>query len=95
MIASPVIFKGTLHRIFIPVLISILFFAVAATPVELLGCRNRGLIAFVIALISGLASLGAAVIALKGRLRNDPDTYSWILTSLILLIPVVALIILA
>jgi hypothetical protein len=48
-----------------------------------------------IALISGLASLGAAIMAIRGRMIKDLDTIRWIITSLILVIPVIALIILA
>jgi hypothetical protein len=33
--------------------------------------------------------------AIRGRMRNDLDTIRWIITSLILVIPVIALIILA
>ena len=84
-----------IYNILIPAIMPILFLAIAATPVEVLGCRNRGLIAFMIALISGLASLGAAIMAIRGRMRNDLDTIRWIITSLILVIPVIALIILA
>lgn len=84
-----------LYHIAIPSIMPILFLVIAATPVEVLGCRNRGLIAFVIALISGLASLGTAIVAVRGRMRNDPDSISWIITSLILVIPVIALLILA
>jgi hypothetical protein len=84
-----------IYNILIPAIMPILFLNIAATPVEVLGCRNRGLIAFMIALISGLASLGAAIMAIRGRMRNDLDTIRWIITSLILVIPVIALIILA
>lgn len=84
-----------IYNILIPAIMPILFLAIAATPVEVLGCRNRGLIAFMIALISGLASLGAAIMAIRRRMRNDLDTIRWIITSLILVIPVIALIILA
>jgi hypothetical protein len=84
-----------IYNILIPAIMPILFLNIAATPVEVLGCRNRGLIAFMIALISGLASLSAAIMAIRGRMRNDLDTIRWIITSLILVIPVIALIILA
>jgi hypothetical protein len=45
----------------------VLFFAMALFPVDLLGCRTRGLIAFSIAFANGLAGLGAARMALKGE----------------------------
>ncbi len=68
---------------------------VAAIPVETIGCRNRGLIGFFLALISGLASLTAVMVAFRGRLRKNERANWWLLTALILLAPVVALIILA
>jgi hypothetical protein len=70
-------------------------FVIAAIPVEVLGCRTRGLIALLIALFSGLAALGAAIIGLKGRMRGDIYSIWWVASSLILTLPVIALIILA
>jgi hypothetical protein len=55
----------------------------------------RGLIALLIALISGLAALVAVIIGLKGRVRHDKNSIWWVLTTLILVIPVIAMIILA
>ena len=82
-----------IYNILIPAIMPISFLVIAATHVEVLGFRNRGLIALMIALISGLASLGAAIMTIRGRMRNDSNTISWIITSLILVIPVIALII--
>ena len=73
----------------------VLFFAVALSPVELLGCKTRGLIALTIAFVSGLAGLGAAGMALKGRVKGEAGSEKWILTVLILIIPVVAMLVLA
>ena len=61
-----------INNIILPAIMPVLFFAVALSPVDLLGCRTRGLIALSIALISGLAGLGAAVRALKGRVKVKP-----------------------
>jgi len=76
-------------------MMTVLFFAVALTPVEVLGCFLRGLIAMLIALISGLAALVAVTIGAKGRVRHDKNSIWWVLSTLILVIPVIALIILA
>ena len=73
----------------------IFFFTVAAAPVAMLGCRTRGVLALTIALVSVLAGLGAAIMALRGRLRDDVDSKWWVATSLILAIPAVGMIILA
>jgi Na+/phosphate symporter len=83
-----------LHAV-LPTVLTALFFINAALPVSVLGCVNRGLIAFMIALFSGLAALGTVIIALKRRLSGNPDSNWWIISTLILTIPVVALIILA
>jgi len=72
-----------------------IFFRVAFTPVDVLGCRTRGLLALMIALLSGLAALSAAVIGMKGKMRGDRDALWWMLSVLVLTIPVIAMIILA
>jgi hypothetical protein len=76
-------------------MMSILFFIVALTPVEVLGCFVRGLVAMMIALISGLAALAAAIIGLKGRVRHDRNSIWWVISTLILVIPVIGMILLA
>jgi len=83
-----------LHHVIIPSLLPIAFFAVAATPVEVLGCRNRGLLALLIAFVSVLAGLAAAVRAVQGR-RGEADSSRWVVSALILAIPPVALLFLA
>ena len=87
--------KRIVNHIMIPATMSVLFFIVASTPVEVLGCFVRGLIALLIALISGLAALGAALIGLKGRVRHDQNATWWVISTLILVIPVIAMIVLA
>ncbi len=83
------------RHILIPSIVTALFFAVGLSPVELLGCRTRGLIALLIALISGLSALATAIMGLKGQARKDKDSVWWIATTLVLTIPVVALLIMA
>ena len=87
--------KRILNHIITPAMMAVLFFIVASTPVEVLGCFVRGLIALLIALISGLAALAAVIIGLKGRARHDKNSIWWVISTLILVIPVVAMIILA
>jgi heme O synthase-like polyprenyltransferase len=79
----------------LPALAPILFFSVAATPVELFGCRTRGLLALMIALVAVLAGLVTAIMALKSRVRRDPAANWWILSSLILAIPAMAVLVIA
>lgn len=56
---------GRLTRhIAVPAIMPAVFFSVAFTPVAVLGCRNRGLLALLVALASSLWALGAAVVAM-------------------------------
>jgi hypothetical protein len=82
-------------RFIIPSLLPIAFFAIAATPVEVLGCRNRGLLALLIAFVSVLVGIVAAVRAVQGRRRGEAESVRWVATALILAIPPVALLFLA
>ncbi len=87
--------KRIIYHIIIPTVMLIAFFGVALMPVEVLGCFIRGLIALVIAFVSGLAALGAAIIGAKRRGRGDKNTIWWVTSTLILVIPVIAMIIMA
>jgi len=82
-----------------PILLSAImplaFFIIAMIPVQVIGCRNRGITALLIALSSGIAAVVTSIIGLRERMRGKPDASRWIVSTLILTIPVVALIILA
>ena len=71
------------------------FFVVALMPVEVLGCFMRGLIALLISFVSGLGALGAAIIGAKRKGRGDKNAIWWVTSTLILVIPVIAMIIMA
>jgi len=93
---NPSVKINPLYRhIIYPALMLLLFFAVALSPVGLLGCRTRGLLALVIALACGIAAVFSASKALKSRLRGGADSQWWMIATLILTIPVVAMIIMA
>jgi hypothetical protein len=83
------------RHVMIPAIVPLLFFAIALTPVDVLGCRNRGLLALLVSLISGFSAIGTAIVGLKGRIRGDSTAVWWILSTLVLTIPVVAMIVLA
>jgi hypothetical protein len=87
--------RDILYHIFAPAIMPALFFRIATIPVEVLGCRTRGLIAVLIVFSSGLAALGTAFVGGRGRKRGDPSAFWWMISSTILAIPVVALLILA
>ena len=79
----------------LPALASVFFFAVASMPVDVLGCRNRGLLAVSIALAGALGSLGAAIMGLRGRIRRDPNSQWWVVSALVLAVPAVAVLFMA
>jgi len=91
--------KRIAYHVIIPAIMPVLFFVVASTPVEVLGCLVRGVIALLISFISGLAALGAAIIGAKGgakgKVRQDRNRIWWVISTLILVMPVIAMIVMA
>lgn len=70
-------------------MVSVIFFTVAALPVELLGCFNRGLIAALVAIAAGVMGIVAAVKALKGKIHGDANSSLWMTSALIFAIPAI------
>ena len=70
-------------------MVSVIFFAIAALPVELLGCYNRGLIAALVALAAGVLGIAAAAKALKDKIRGETNSSLWMISALIFAIPTV------
>jgi hypothetical protein len=87
--------KKVINHIMIPAMVAIIFFALAALPVELLGCCNRGLIAAIVALAAGALGIFAAVQALKGKIRGDANSSLWMTRALILAIPAIFIVLTA
>jgi hypothetical protein len=87
--------KKIAKHVIIPVLVAAVFFVVVSLPVELLGCRNRGLIAALMAIIAGMLGIAAAVKALMGRVRGDEKSFLWMASALILAIPAIFIVLFA
>jgi hypothetical protein len=85
----------TAQHILIPLILPALFSIVAALPVDLLGCRNRGLIAALLAIASGMLGIVAAVKGLIGKVRGDAHSFLWIVSALIFAIPAVFILLIA
>lgn len=83
------------RHILLPAFAPVLFLVVATTPVDVLGCRNRGLLAIAIAFLSVLAGLGTATAGVRGRMRGDPAANWWATSALVLALPAVLLILFA
>jgi hypothetical protein len=87
--------KRILHHLMVPVVMPAIFFTIAFTPVHVFGCRARGLMALLTAFVSGIAAVSTTVIAKKRSRLGDKAGIWWMITALILMIPVVAMIIMA
>jgi hypothetical protein len=83
------------RHILLPAFAPVLFLVVATTPVDVLGCATRGLLAVAIAFLSVLAGLVSAFVGARGRKRGNPDANWWATSALILAMPAVLLIMLA
>lgn len=83
------------RHVILPACMLVIFLAIASTPVEVFGCRNRGWLAVLVSSASGLGAIGAAIIGLRGRIRGDSNSVWWAITGLILTLPVIALLALA
>ena len=57
------------------------------TPVTLIGCVNRGLLALAVVLVSLLAGIAVGLVGIKARQRNPDSRWWWIATLLILATP--------
>lgn len=82
-------------HVMMPAILPALFFLVASTPVEVLGCFTRGLIAFLIAFIGLLGALTAAIVALRRRSFDNRGANWWAATAVFFSLPAAALIFLA
>ena len=85
----------TFRHVVLPALAPAAFFLVASTPVEVLGCFNRGLTALAIAMASVIWGLIFAIKGGLGRRRGDLRAHWWAISALILAIPPAAMIVLA
>ena len=77
------------------VIIPLLFLAVATTPVQIFGCRNRGLLAFTLALISLLFALVSTIKGAKNRVKDKSNYLIWLICTVILALPAIYILILA
>lgn len=69
-----------------------LFIGVILTPVEAIGCRNRGLLALTLILVGLIAALVLVVRGLRRRLRNGPGPQAdEVVAVLLLMLPAIYL----
>ena len=87
--------RNITKHIIIPLIPAVIFFVVASLPVEFLGCRNRGLIAAILAISAGMLGVVAALRALTGKVRGDSNSFLWMTSALILAIPAIYIVLIA
>ena len=85
--------KQITRHFIIPVMMIAIFFANAALPVDLFGCRNRGLIAAGIALAAGILGIVAAVKAVMVKMRGETNSSLWMASAVVFAIPAIYIVI--
>ncbi len=79
--------KEYIKHILLPAVAPILIVVFYFTPVALVGCVNRGLLAVAIVFVSPIAASVAVVMAFRLRLKNDPSSIWRNISGLILTLP--------
>ena len=88
--------KSSVKHVLLPSLLSIGFIGIASTPVAVIGCRNRGLLALILAFAGAIGALVTSAIGAKARRLGDDDRWKlWLISTIILMFPPIALLILA
>jgi len=87
--------KPIILHFLLPALMPALFFRIAFSPANVLGSRTRGLLALGVAFISGLASLATAIKGAKIRAQSGKNALRWTASTLILVLPFIAFLLLA
>ena len=76
------------RHVLVPAVAPLAIVGLYFTPVTLMGCVNRGLVAVTIVLASLLAGIAAGVLGLRARAGNDASSSGWWMASaFILLLP--------
>lgn len=76
-----------IRHILLPAIATALILGLYFMPVSLVGCVNRGLMAVAVVLVSAIAALVTVGMAIRLRLKNDPSSTWWIISGLILTMP--------
>ena len=78
-------------HVLLPAIAPLAIVALYFTPVTVFGCANRGLAAFGIAIVAGLAGIVTGVLGIRARLQRESDSGWWMVTTLVLAMPAVLL----
>jgi ABC-type amino acid transport system permease subunit len=81
----------TVRHLLLPAIAPLAIVGLYFTPVSLIGCAHRGLLALMVAGVSAIAAFVTIAFAVRGRARGDQASSWWILSALILTLPLVLL----
>jgi hypothetical protein len=91
-VADPIAQKSrVLRHILVPAIAPAAIVGLYFTPVDLIGCANRGLLALAVAAVSTLAAFVTIATGIGGRGRGDQRSLWWVVTTLILTLPALLL----
>ena len=79
----------SIKHILLPAVPTILVVGLYFTPVSLFGCVNRGLMALAVVLVSAVAAFVTVGMAFRRRMKDDPASIWWIISTVILTLPLV------
>ena len=82
---------GILRHLLLPGIAPAAIVALYFTPVSLIGCANRGLLALAIAAVSTVAAFVTVAVAMRCGARQDQASAWWILSTFVLILPLVLL----
>jgi RsiW-degrading membrane proteinase PrsW (M82 family) len=83
--------SAALRHLLLPALAPIAIVGLYFTPVSLIGCANRGLLALAVAAISTVAAFVCVAFAFRARSRSDPAGLWWAVSALVLTLPLALL----
>ena len=84
--------RCVLHHVLVPACAPAAIVGLYFTPVAVLGCVNRGLLALAVALVSTLASVVATALGMRTRILDSRSSAWWLISALILVLPLLLLV---
>jgi hypothetical protein len=77
----------TVKHIVLPIVPALAVIFLYFTPVDLLGCVSRGLVALAVVTVALLAALVTVGVGLSKRIKGEPDSAWWIVSTVIFTVP--------
>ena len=75
------------RHILLPTIAPLAIVGLYFTPVTLIGCADRGWLAVAIVAVSAVGAFVAVALALRGRTRGDTSSTWWMLSAVVLTLP--------